>query len=85
MAGEYTKITKDYISENGDRFYAHHNPLVDMPVARKAQIVFIGRTHGCSCCSTEEVISMESMKKHIESLEKELKIAKKIYEIMQGK
>jgi len=39
---------------------------------------YFGRTHGCSCCSVEEEITLYGINAHIETLEKELKRSKKI-------
>lgn len=42
-----------------------------------ASVVVLGKTHGCSCCSSDEVVTLEKIDEHIAGLMDELKVARK--------
>lgn len=83
MAGVYASMYQDFQAEDDIPDYAFDE--IGAPSranGRKGKTVLMGRTHGCSCCSNQEEITLSSIELHIERLKKELERAEKVKEIL---
>ena len=83
MAGVYVSIIQDFQPEDDCRDYAQDE--VGAPSranGRNGKTVIIGRTHGCSCCSNEEDVTLAGIELHIERLKAELERAEKVKEVL---
>ncbi len=85
MAGKYVHITQDFIDAETDmRDYSYDAVgAPDRSDGRKGKTVLIGQTHGCSCCSTNEILTVQDVEKHIEKLKEDLANAEKALEILK--
>jgi hypothetical protein len=83
MAGVYVSIIQDFQPEDDCRDYAQDE--VGAPSranGRTGKTVIIGRTHGCSCCSNDEDVTLAGIELHIERLKAELERAEKVKEVL---
>lgn len=90
MAGVYVSMWQDFRAE-GDEFGCvldHAFDEIGAPSranGRKGQTVIMARTHGCSCCSDTEEVTLEGIQRHIERLKEELQKAFQIEEALKNR
>jgi len=86
MAGVYVSVWQDFQADDDCPDYAQDE--VGAPSrakGRKGKTIIMGRTHGCSCCSNTEEVTLAGIQLHIERLKKELEGAFRIEEALKNR